>query len=402
MQQAKTTILVIAAPEDDERARSLMAAFQEQGYQTILGRGAESALASGGFAACVVLLRPATAGHPGVYYALAARPPRLIMLLLEPTPVPPYVWGAPAVAAQESDTATAAQIAGLIPSLPAPITSPPLPGLSAPFGSPPFAPPFGPPPFAPPAKPAAAIRWPLIAGTGGIVAAILVLIIVLATIGPRLGTSAHTTSGVAATATGIATSTVAPTSVGTYSTNTPGPACDAGSARWLQTTNITVTCQANGTLLTQNAPHNLLTGVGFIPAGDALPVSYQVSMAATFVTYDPGTVAAIIVHRQLPYGGQIFQVQSNGYWNAFQDDTKNVPGPNLATGHASFSGTTITLSVIVNGSIIQGFVDDQQVMSITSTTYTTTAVIDLSVADLSKPTTPVSLRLTQFQYTPNP
>ncbi|HKD74568.1 MAG TPA: LamG-like jellyroll fold domain-containing protein, partial [Ktedonobacterales bacterium] len=198
-----------------------------------------------------------------------------------------------------------------------------------------------------------------------------------------------------------------------YTASKPGQGCDNGGATWVESadTKFTFACQPNGLLITQNGDYDLISGVGYQGSGNPLSPNYHVQVAVTIQSNEPTDTVGINVHQtktpqNILSGGQLFSVQSSGFWSATRLSADGSTGQRLADGVIAQPSTKLTLAVDVKGAAMVFSVNGQIVTTITDATYLKTDAIALVVsnhATLPNAVTgnnPVSAVFSQFSFAP--
>ena len=197
---------------------------------------------------------------------------------------------------------------------------------------------------------------------------------------------------------------------GSYSTNAPGASCDKNGGFWLKNqgtnTDVSLTCQQGGLLVTQTGGFDLAQTVFFGGKNSnyAFPQNYRVQVKASFVAGGNNTLVGLGVHDPLQadttYIGQAFQVDATGYWSALRGDTSGNLNTVLGEGTVTAPAKTVILALEVHGPVITFTVNGAQATTIVDATYGSTNSLALLLKGDATAGSAASALFTQFQYTP--
>ncbi len=184
-----------------------------------------------------------------------------------------------------------------------------------------------------------------------------------------------------------------------YATNTPAAQCDSSSN--FSTVNgdhSTIQCKSNGALYTTTDTAEMYFNESNTNA--QFPASYNLSIAAQFVTPQETVSVGFEVHHQDPHGGQIFMLYNNGLWEVTRLGTDNKTETLLASGFLNNLLTTNTISAHVQGDSMQFSINGQQVISLADTTYSSTHDILLMYFNNDPNSHSASVLLSNFSFKP--
>jgi serine/threonine protein kinase len=184
-------------------------------------------------------------------------------------------------------------------------------------------------------------------------------------------TSASSTPATDPTATAISQ---LPASTQIYSSTLPGAVCDTSGGQWMPYNGVTYTCsntqtQLHNTLQTQHLQGLFLSG---LPSG-SYPSNYIVAAQFQQPTSSDGDFG--LYARNQPgdqRGAYTFMIQHNGIWAVYSYDNSTGAPQMLAQG--PFTGdihSSMQLAMVVNGSQISVYLNNQLLKTITDSTYAT-------------------------------
>jgi hypothetical protein len=361
--QTPAQLLVVAAPET-ERAQELTHALRQSGWQAALATAPEQIVPP--LTGTLVVLTSATQQHPTISAALSMPGLRRIPIFAEPMVLPFGEWASAPVLVTAVTDATVRTV------------------VEAVFGPPPAL--VQAAPVMAPAVPSRRSEMPAILGIGGLLLSIIVVVVGIVVINTRA--NAHVV-GVTATATPLPS----------YMTDTPGVYCDHGAAVWRKYTNLQMTCQTNGTLLSVKKDDGYLEYSIFEPVFNGIPNDYRLGVQTTFESGDANTAAYLDVHEQISYGSQVFAARADGTWFIYRLDKQGHFDAYLDRGTFAPAAKTLNLQVEVHGANMLYTINGQKVSSVTDNTYLSSVDLAFGLFDFQS-TKPYSALFTHFDYTP--
>lgn len=197
-----------------------------------------------------------------------------------------------------------------------------------------------------------------------------------------------------------------PTQMGAYTAAVPGPSCDKGNAQWALPQDhsyFTTACQADGLLVTQASKFGTNASlVQFAGTGPTFPLNYHAQVTATITGGDPHTLVGLIVHGQIPTGGDVFYASSDSSWE-FQVVQNSGSEAALRRGFLAAPTKTFTLAVDVADHLMTFSVNGKQVTQVYEGTFGASANIGLLLSTGNFATkTALAAKFSQFQFTPQP
>jgi hypothetical protein len=424
--------IFVIAPPRLVRARRLADELYDQGWDAVLVDSPTLAAQAAENGTCIVVLTREQWRDPAIVAAVRARPPILIPVLSEPMPLPEGPWTEAPIEMRQPPREIARQIIEVIEDVAPPRASGPRyrpddsygPGSSRGSSRMSSQPRLETPsrpydslsrmdaldgssaymPLRPDAtnKRGAQGRRKSRISTGGIAIISMIVAAVLAT-GGYFGYRYLQSRG------GLG----GDPSTSPYSASTPGNGCDHGGATWVNSadTKFTFTCQSGGLLVTQNGDYDLISGVGYQGGGNSLSPSYHVQVDAAIQSQDLTDTVGINVHQtktpqNVLSGGQLFAVQSSGFWSVTRLNSDGSTGQRLADGVLAQPATKLTLAVDVRGAVMTFSANGQVVTTITDATYLKTDAIALVVSNhatlptIVTGTNPVSAVFSHFSFAP--